>query len=401
MKILQINSVCGVGSTGRIASDLHNLLIEQGMESYVAYGRKEAKSCSEVIRIGSNLVVGRHLLRTVFIGDHGYGSRRSTETFIKILHKIDPDIIHLHNIHGFYLNIDVLFSYLKETQKPTVWTLHDCWSFTGHCAYFDYVNCNKWQQGCFNCPQQKSYPFSLLHDNSTNNYKAKRALFNGLENLALVTPSNWLADLVKKSYLGEYKVKTIHNGIDFDVFKPQGSYFRTKYGLDDKFIILGVANIWEPRKGLSYFLELANRLRSDEKMVLIGLNNAQINKLPANIIGLSRTDSIEELVDCYSSADVFLNLTLEDNFPTTNLEAQACGIPVITFNTGGSPESIDRTSGIVVEQKNLDDVEKAIKSIKNSEIAFSRDSIRERARMLFDKTIQYHQYIDIYKKFAN
>lgn len=401
MVILQINSVCGIGSTGRIASDLHNLIVEQGLHSYVAYGRKKARNCTNALRIGSNLDVGQHLLRTMILGDHGYGSRKSTTHFIKTVQSINPDIIHLHNIHGFYLNIEELFTYLKKEQKPVVWTLHDCWSFTGHCAYFDYVECSKWEKGCFGCPQRKAYPFSLLRDNSIANFTAKRKLFNGLDNLTIVTPSSWLAKLVNKSYLGNYDIKTIHNGIDFGVFKPRVSDFRDKFGLYDKFVILGVANIWEPRKGLYFFHKLASKLNNNEVLVLVGLNKLQIKDLPDNIIGISRTDSIEELAEIYTSANVFVNLSLEDNFPTTILEAQACGKPVITFDTGGSAESIDSSSGVIVQKGDLETIEKTIRLIKNGEPGFQSDVIRDRAKALFDKTTQYHLYIDIYKELAH
>lgn len=394
MKVLQINSVCGIGSTGRIATDIHNILIEQGHESYIAYGRDLPKNCDNAIRIGTKIDNYTHVAKTRVLDKHGFGSIKATIEFIDEVEELDPDIIHLHNIHGYYINIEILFNYLKEANKPVVWTLHDCWSFTGHCAYFDYACCNKWQKGCYKCPEKKSYPSSFVFDNSKKNYVSKKDIFTGVDNLTIVTPSNWLADLVKKSYLKEYSVKVINNGIDLDVFKPTKGNFKDKYNLNNKYIILGVASAWDRRKGLKYFVELADKVSEDEVIVLVGLTEKQINQIPKNIIGITRTNNVEELVDIYSSADVFVNPTLEDNYPTTNLESLACGTPVITFDTGGSPECIDSETGIVVEKGNLDALLLAINKIKSIVID---EKILLRRSKLFDKTNRFNDYIDVYK----
>ncbi|MEH7225241.1 glycosyltransferase, partial [Bacillus sp. JJ1566] len=285
-----------------------------------------------------------------------------------------------------------------KVDKPVVWTLHDCWPFTGHCAYFDYVNCNKWITGCENCPQKNSYPASSLRDNSKNNYLMKKNLFNGVKNLTIVTPSEWLANIVKKSFIKSYPVEVINNGIDLNVFKPTSSTFRESHGLLDKFILLGVANVWDKRKGLEYFLEISKKLKDDEIIVLVGLKDQQIKSLPKNIIGISKTDSPHELAQIYSACDIFINPTLEDNFPTTNLEALACGTPIITFNTGGSVESVDEDCGFVVTKG-------AIK-----EILEKKDIIKEKGKHNYftncinksinnyDKNDKFAQYIELYKK---
>lgn len=352
MKILQINSVCGKGSTGRIVLDIHRALLENGHESYVAYGRKPSIGCSEAIKIGTDFDVYMHVLKTRLFDLHGFGSKKATARFLRRVEEIDPDIIHLHNIHGYYINIELLFKYLKEKQKPVVWTLHDCWAFTGHCTYFDFVGCDRWKTGCYHCPQKRRYPASWILDRSRKNWQDKKRLFTGIRNMILVTPSKWLADLVKQSFLKEYPVEVIPNGIDINLFKPTPSDFRKKYGLEGKFIILGVANVWEERKGLNYFLELSRMLRDDEVIVLVGLNKKQIKTLPNSIVGIPKTNSPVELAKIYSAADIFVNPTLEENYPTVNLEAQACGSYVITFDSGGCRETIlqEYVTGEVVER---------------------------------------------------
>ena len=394
MKILQINSVCGIGSTGRIATDIHNILIEQGHESYIAYGRDLPKNCDNAIRIGTKTDNYTHVAKTRLLDKHGFSSKKATKEFINKVKDINPDIIHLHNIHGYYINIEILFNYLKETNKPVVWTLHDCWSFTGHCAYFDYVGCDKWKTGCYSCPEKKAYPSSLIFDNSKNNYINKKEILTCVKNLTIVTPSQWLANLVQESFLNEYPVNVINNGIDLNTFRPNAGDFRKKFNLNGKFIILGVASVWDRRKGLKYFVELADKVSEDEVIVLVGLTEKQINQIPQNIIGITRTDNVEELVDIYSSADVFVNPTLEDNFPTTNLEALACGTPVITFDTGGSPECIDNNTGIVVEKGNLKQLRKAILNIKEN--SFNESTLIERSRKLYNKNERYQEYLDLY-----
>lgn len=395
MKVLQINSVCGIGSTGRIATDIHNILIEQGHESYIAYGRGLPKNCDNTIKIGTKIDNYTHVLKTRLLDKHGFSSKQATKEFINKVKNIDPDIIHLHNIHGYYINIEILFNYLKEADKPVIWTLHDCWAFTGHCSHFDYIGCNKWENGCFDCPQKQEYPKSIFVDNSEWNYYKKKEIFNGLKNLTIVTPSNWLTELVKESFLKKYPITTIHNGIDLSIFKPTENNFKSMYCLNDKFIILGVANVWNYRKGFDFFLELASHLRKDEIIVLVGLSEKQMAKLPDKIIGITQTDNIVDLVNIYSSADVFLNPTLEDNFPTVNLEAIACGTPVITFDTGGSSESIDVNTGMVI----FSDIEESINSIrhiKNIRKESFSTYCEQRARERFDKYYAYEDYISLY-----
>lgn len=392
MKVLQINSVCGVGSTGRIATDLYKVLEEQGHECVIAYGRGTAPEGIKTIKIGTDFDNYMHVAKTRLFDKHGFGSTKATKEFIKKVKEYDPDVIHLHNIHGYYINIEILFDYLKKSNKKVIWTLHDCWAFTGHCAYFDYVGCEKWKNDCKNCPQKKEYPNSLVIDNSNWNFKRKKEIFTGLKDLTIVTPSKWLAGLLNESYLSEYKVKVINNGIDLDVFKPTKSDFRKRYGLEDKYIVLGVASVWDRRKGLNYLVELSEKLDNSYKIIVVGVTEKQKDKLPQNMIGITKTNNIKELVEIYSAADVFVNPTLEDNFPTTNLEALACGTPIITFDTGGSIECIDKECGKIVKSKTISEIISYI-----TEEKFSCELCSEKSKE-YNKISKYISYISLYIK---
>ncbi len=345
MKILMINSVCGIRSTGRICTDLSAALEEQGHQVKIAYGRETVPEQYQkyAVRIGSDLDVKCHGLQSRIFDNTGFGSKKATEKFLQWADTYNPNVLHLHNIHGYYIHIGLLFDWIKKRPDiKIIWTLHDCWTFTGHCSHFDFVGCDRWKTGCYDCPQKKEYPKSLLFDNSRNNWLNKKDLFTGIKHMTIVTPSHWLAGLVKQSFLKEYPVEVIHNGIDLDVFKPTPSDFRQKHGLENKKIILGVASAWDRRKGFYDFIELSKILDDNYQIVLVGLSQKQISELPENILGIERTNSTKELAEIYTAADVFFNPTYEDNYPTVNLEAQACGTPVITYHTGGSVESVPK-----------------------------------------------------------
>ena len=304
----------------------------------------------------------------------------------------------MHNLHGYYINIEILFDYLKELNCPVVWTLHDCWPITGHCSHFTFVECDKWKTECYSCPQVKSYPASWGVDRSKNNFNLKKELFNSLSNLTLVPVSNWLAGIIEQSFFHDASIKVINNGINTNVFKPKDrSVFRGKYYLQDKFLIAGVANVWNSRKGLNDFIELSRLLNTDYTIVLVGLSRRQIEELPENILGIERTENVEELVDIYSASDVFLNTTYEDTFPTTNLEALACGTPVITYNTGGSIESIDECTGIVIEQGDIQGLVNAIKVIESNGKYYYLDSCKSRIMRLYKKEDRFKEYINLYE----
>lgn len=389
MKIFQINSTCGFGSTGRIAVDILKEFEKNGGEGIIAYGRNSAPENVNSYRIGSDLDVKIHGVLSRITDRQGFYSSSATKKLIKKIKDYNPDIIHLHNIHGYYLNVAILFDFLKEYNKPIVWTLHDCWAFTGHCAYFSFNGCEKWKTECNTCPLKKDYPTSLVMDNSKKNYEQKKELFTKPENITIVTPSKWLKDLTEKSFLGKYPVKVINNGIDLTKFKPTESDFREKNNLQDKFIILGVASVWEERKGLKDFIKLNEMLSENEKIVLVGLDDNQLATLPEDIIGIKRTSSIEELAEIYSSADVFVNPTYEDNYPTTNLEAISCGTPVVTYITGGSPESVFEGNGFSVPQGDVKGIYDAIKKV---------DGCKTPTKDFFDASKRYKEYIDLYKE---
>ncbi len=401
-KVLLVNTVCGTGSVGRLVVGLYHTLMSAGYECLVAYGRGEAPSDVRAYRIGTDTDVYIHGALSRLFDRHGFYSRRATMDFIDMVKEYDPDIIHLHNIHGYYLNLDVLFEYLKTCGKKIIWTLHDCWTFTGHCSHFEYIGCTKWMSGCYKCEQLREYPRSFGTDSSAVNYEDKKQLFTGIDNLTLVTPSSWLKEKVEQSFLQEYPVVVVPTGIDLTQFYPYDEnvsdgnlIFNIKNELElrNKIILLGVANPWRDRKGLVQFDMLAKTLSDKYAIILVGLNDKQMNGLNDRIIGLKKTDSTEELAALYSMADIYINLTLEDTFPTTNIEALACGTPVITYKAGGSPESVDETCGEVVERNSIQGIGAAIEKILNSGgQAYTREMCLRRAQ-LYSKEYRFLEYI--------
>ncbi len=364
MKILLINSVCGIRSTGRICTEIADKLSAEGHEVKIAYGREAVpeKYQKYAVRIGDDAMLKRHGIATRLLDKHGFSSEKETCEFLKWADEFAPDVVWLHNLHGYYINVELLFEWIKKHPDMQVkWTLHDCWAFTGHCAHFMIAKCDKWRTECGKCPQKREYPSSLLKDNSKDNFRRKKAAFTGIKNMELITPSKWLSGLVKESFLGEYSVNVIYNTIDTSVFKPTPSDFKQKHGIEDKFMILGVASAWSNEKGLCDFIKLSQMLDDGYAVVMVGLTAAQIKALPSNIIKIERTDSICELAEIYTAADVFFNPTYQDNYPTVDLEAEACGTDVIAYDVGGTSETIQRTGSMVIP---AGDVEKFIQMIK-------------------------------------
>lgn len=393
MKVIQINTVLN-GCTGRIACSLQQVLEDESHMAIIAYGRGKDVDKENVYQISHFLDYSIHAGLTRVFDTCGLHSRGVTKRFLQWLEKEQPDIIHLHNLHGYYINYSMLFDYIKKKNVRVFWTMHDCWPFTGHCPYYTYVQCEKWKTKCFKCQQKKHHPKSCVFDRSTKNYKNKKEAFTSVEDMTIITPSKWLKKQVKSSFLSEYRVLHIPNGIPLRKFHPTENKFRQEMGLQNKIIVLGVANLWAETKGLRYFYELNELLSRDYQIVLVGLSEKQKADLPDDIIGIEKTENIEQLVDIYSSADMFVNPTLEDNFPTTNIEALACGTPVITFDTGGSPESVDSTCGIVVP-KNAESIKKAClelgkKDEKKVELCIKRAKN-------YDENKCYRKYIQIYQ----
>lgn len=354
MRVLFINAVCGTGSTGKICVDLAKKYKSKGHEVKIAYGRHAyitEESKKYAVRIGNDFDVKLHALQTRIFDNHGFASKKATKKFLKWADEYKPDLLWLHNLHGYYINIEMLFQWIKKHSNMQIkWTLHDCWAFTGHCAYFTAIACGKWKKHCLDCPQKKQYPASMFIDNSYKNFEIKKQLFTGIKNLEIIVPSNWLANLVKQSFLKEYPVKVVYNQIDTTIFKPTESKFKEKYNLNDKKIILGVANVWDERKGLNDFIKLSEMISSDYKIVLVGLTKTQIKNLPNNILGFEKTKNQKELAEIYSSSYVFFNPTYEDNYPTVNLEAEACGIPVITYDIGGCRETLKTKKSFCIKK---------------------------------------------------
>lgn len=393
MKVLMINVVCGTGSTGRICTDLAQVLETRGHEVKIAYGRGTVSEAFRryAVRIGSNLGVNCHAAQARLLDNMGFGSWADTKRFLRWVEDYDPDVIHLHNLHGYYLHIGLLFDYLKKSGKPVLWTLHDCWTFTGHCAHYSAAGCDKWLRGCHHCPVKKDYPARLLFDRSEKNYAEKKRLFTGLQRMQLVTPSSWLAEEVRKSFLSKYPVTPIPNGIDLKVFCPSQGDFRERYGIGDQKIVLGVASMWEPRKGLAVFCRLAELLGEDYRVVLIGLRPEQLQKLPPAVIGIERTDSVRALAEAYTAADVFVNPSTEETMGMTTVEALACGTPVVTSDKTAVPEVVTAATGIVVSG-GPEDYADAIRRI-----SCDPDACIARAAE-YEKEKQYLLYCELYDK---
>lgn len=392
MKIVQINVICGVGSTGKICVDISQLLNECKIENYILYSSK-SNGYKHGIQCTSDYSIKINALKSRILGNYGFNSNKATKKMILELEKINPDIVHIHNIHGHNCNFGILFSYLKKKQIKVIYTFHDCWTFTGYCPHFTMVNCDNWLNGCGKCILRKNY--SWFWDKSVKNFIKKREALNGVD-LTVVTPSNWLADLVRKSFLRDCTIKVINNGIDLNVFKPVQSEFRKKNGLENEKIVLGVSFGWSENKGVDVFADLSRKLPSDYKIVLVGTDNKTDLKLPDNIISIHSTHNQYELAEIYSTADVFVNPTREENYPTVNMEAIACGTPVVTFRTGGSPEMLDETCGSVVECDDIDELEKEIIRIC-TEKPYSKENCIRKSKE-FDKNEKYKEYIKLYER---
>lgn len=391
MKVVQINSVCGSGSTGKICVSVSELLTQKGIENYIfyAYGNSDyaiGKRYMSLCKVKLNAVKAR-----VF-GNWGFDSAKATKRLIGELDKIQPDIIHLHNLHAHNVHLDVLFSYLKEKKTKIIWTFHDCWAFTGYCPHYDMIGCYQWKTGCRSCPQRKQY--SWFFDRSRYVYEKKKELFTGLD-MTIVTPSHWLAEQVKQSFFKDYPIKVIHNGIDLEIFKPRESDFRKRYGLENKFVLLGVAFGWGVRKGLDVFVELSKQLDKRFQIVLVGTDETIGKQLPNSIISIHRTQNQIELAEIYTAADLFINPTREEVLGLVNLEANACGIPVLTYATGGSPECINESSGLVIPKDNLSALINVIERIQREKLFSKHDCIKWAQE--FDLRDKYDEYICLYE----
>lgn len=396
MKIIEINTT-NFGSTGNIMLGIAEIARKMGHEVIVCFpASRDNRRLINVphILIGNRLLRNTHRVLGTLTGFQDCFSIISTWRFIHKLKIEKPTVLHLHNLHDCYINLKMLFNYIRREEIPTVWTLHDCWAMTGHCPHFSMAKCEKWKTGCNNCTSFRGYPKTLF-DNSRTMWRMKKKWFTRVDNMTIVTPSRWLADLVQQSFLKEYPIQVIHNGINLDIFKPTASDFREKHGIDkDKRLLLGVSFGWGQRKGLDVFIELAKRLDEQYQIVLVGTNEETDKLLPDNIISIHRTDNQRQLAEIYTAADVFVNPTREETLGLVNIEALACGTPVITFDTGGSPECIDETSGRVITCNDIDTLTKEIIHVCETQHISKEACIRQAKK--FDQYDKFSEYINLY-----
>lgn len=400
-RLLQVNITANWGSHGRIAEEIGKIAISNGWESYIAFGRKANPSMSHLIKIGNMFDELCHGVQSRLFDSHGLASKKVTRAFIKDIERIKPDIIHLHNIHGYYLNYPILFDFLSSLTIPVVWTLHDCWPMTGHCAYPSSFACDLWKDGCHDCPARAEYPKSLLIDNSSKNYRLKRMCFCGMDSLHIVTVSKWLENEVRSSIFKGYDIRCIYNGVNIDVLKPQMTVasLRGKHHINanDK-VVLGVASVWEKRKGLEDFYQLRKFLPSDYRIVLIGLNKSQAMQVPDGVEVVMRTENQNQLAAYYSMADVFVNPSHAETFGLTTVESLACGTPAVVYETTACPELLTEDTGRIIP---LDDISTMAETIRDlcekSDLIGMRKACRERAVKYFNKEDRYREYLDLYQ----
>lgn len=406
-KLLQINPVLRRNtSTGKIMQEIGELAMSRGWESWIAYSRgrdgfKPELCKSKLLPVGSRLSVALHGLETRLFDRHGLGSRLATRRFVKELRRLDPDIIHIHNIHGYFLNYKILFRYLAECGKPVIWTVHDCWLYTGHCYHYASAGCDKWQTACRQCPQKRAFPSSLLLDRSAVNFRDKKEAFLSVPKgkFLIVTVSEWMKAEMSRSFLKDSRFRVIHNGIDTDAFSPQGDReVRSRYGLGDRTVILGLASIWLREKGFDDLVKMASGLRTDEVLVMVGgMSPEQKSSLPEGVVSVSRTENVQQLAALYSAAVAFVNPTWQDNYPTVNLEAISCGTPVVTYRTGGSVESVTPGTGFVVEQGDVDGLLACVRRVEALGKASFSHACRDYALKHFRKQDRYAEYLALYK----
>lgn len=404
-RLLQINPVLRTStSTGRIVREIGDTAMAAGWESHIAYsrGRDGMMPCtSKLVPVGDRASVAWHGIVTRLADRHGLASSAATRRFVKEIERLQPDIIHIHNIHGYFLDYRILCDYLSRCGIPVVWTVHDCWMYTGHCYYYTAAGCDRWQTGCGRCPQKREFPSSLFIDRSAQNWADKKKAFTLLphDRLVVVPVSQWLRQEMSRSFMKGCRFEVIHNGIDTDVFTcSDDREVRRKYGLGDRHVILGVASIWSREKGFGDFMEMSGRLREDEVIVLVGLDESRMRNLPHNIVGITRTDNVSELAALYSAADAFVNPTWQDNYPTVNLEAISCGTPVVTYRTGGSPESVTPRTGYVADAGNVSSLLAAVREIEAAGKECYRSACREYAIKNFRKEDRYSEYIKLYEE---
>ena len=407
-KLLQINPVIRINtSTGRIMQEIGELARANGWETYIAYSQGRdgvSPNAAHLIPVGNRWSVAWHGIMTRLFDRHGLASERATRQLIAEIQRIQPDIIHIHNIHGYFLNYRILFEYLSNANIPVIWTVHDCWLYTGHCYYYSYVGCDKWKSQCEQCPQRRDFPTSWWMDRSKQNFFDKKKAFTSIpkELLTIVPVSEWIHGEMKQSFLKDYPYQVIHNGINLENFQVYpADDVKKRYGLEGKRILLGVASIWMEEKGWNDFMQLAGMLNPDEVIVLVGVKEEQKKGLPATIVPISRTDNLKQLAELYAAAEALVNPTWQDNYPTVNLEAIACGTPVVTYRTGGSIEVITSDTGFIVEQGDIPGLLAAVRIIEERGKDYYQTKCRAYAEAHFRKEDRYADYLRLYENLTS
>lgn len=400
-KLLLINVALNWGSTGKIVEGIGKLALSNGWEVYVAHGaRYQNHSLLQSIQVTSKAGEWAHYIESSLFDGQGLGSRCATNRFLKRLDEIKPDLAHIHNIHGCYINYPQLFTYLKERNIPVVWTLHDCWSMTGHCVYFERSRCNKWKSGCYSCPQLRDFPSSYLLDRSRRNYALKKSLFTSMEDMQITTVSSWLKGVTEQSYLGKFPITVVSNGIKTDSFKPTECDIRKRYNLESKKILLGVATGFEDRKGIKDYVKLASKLPSEYKLVLVGVSKYDKQLLPKKVVAIDKANGMGELAGLYSCADALLSLSYEETFGMTIAEAMACGTPAIVYDNTAQPELITPETGKVVPTGDVDVVLSAIEEVCSKPKESYSAACRKHS-LAYDEKVSYQKYLDIYSAILN
>ena len=396
--LLQLNVTANYGSTGRLAEDLGDVALKAGWKSYIAFGREFRPSHSELIRIGSNFDIYAHVIKTRLFDRHGFGSKHATKKFIQQVNEIKPDVIQFQNVHGYYLNLPIILKYIVEKDIPLIWSLHDCWSMTGHCSHFALEGCEKWKTQCNKCPSIHGYPGSWGWDSSKQNYLEKKSLIKAVPRLTIVSGSEWLANIARKSYFKNRDILVIPDGIDTNIYSPKNDVddLRKLYGLESKFVIMASGTTWLPYKGLNDFAKLREELSDEYAIVLVGMQQKDIDALPQGLIGIPRTKTPEELARWYSMADCVMSLSRLESFGLTPVEGLACGTPAIVYNCTSTPELITPETGYVAEVGNIDDVKTKVETLRKIGKEKYKKHCREIALAKYDKNVCYKEYLKLY-----
>lgn len=395
MRVLQINANFGFSSTGLIVKDIADQIKKDGLEPFCAYQKTNAP-VNNGYQIGNKFDWKLHAFFSRILGRQGYYSYFATKKFLKYIDKIKPDVIHLHNLHSNYININLLLKFIAKKDIPTIITFHDCWFFTGKCFHYVDFSCDRYKTGCGKCPKKKAPPKSLIFDFSSQVLKNKIKRLTAIPRLKIIGCSDWICNEAKNSLLKDCDISRIYNGVDINVFCPKNTEnLRNELGASDNFLVLGMANKWFLDQNIS-LIEKVKTL-PNTKLILVGCNENQLRFLKENhseVIGVGFVKDREELARYYSVADVFVNLTFADTLPTVNMESICCGTPVITYDGCGSPELVDKDCGVIVKKGDTDGIINALNNIRETDFSDCYKIGQEK----FDKNKCYKEYIKEYSR---